>query len=189
VLILRDVLKWRAAEVAELFEVSTAAVNSALQRARTGLRQAALVPDEIHEPADADQRALLDQYAAAFENADVTALMRLLRADAVFEMPPVPTWFAGRERIGRFLATHVLHERGGLRMVPTAANGQPALAAYPRGHDGVYRAYAVQVLTCTPAGIARIVAFRDPELFATFGLPQELPAGAVPAAEGRHQAR
>ena len=117
------------------------------------------MPDEIREPADADQRALLDQYAVAFENADLTALMRLLRADAVFEMPPVPTWFAGREQIGRFLAAHVLREPGDLRMVPTAANGQPALAAYRRGHDGVYRAHAVQVLTCTGTGIARIVAF------------------------------
>ena len=178
VLILRDVLKWRAAEVAELFEVSTTAVNSALQRARTGLRQAAPVPDEIREPADAEQRALLDQYAVAFENADVTALMRLLRADAVFEMPPVPTWFAGRERIGHFLAAHVLREPGRFRMVPTAANGQPALATYPRGHDGLYRAYAIQVLTCTPAGIARIVSFRNPELFAAFRLPRELPAAA-----------
>jgi len=187
VLILRDVLMWRAAEVAELFGISTVAVNSVLQRARAGLQHAAPVPDEILEPADADQRALLDQYAAAFENADVTALMRLLRADAVFEMPPVPTWFAGREQIGRFLAARVLREPGGLRMVPTAANGQPALAAYLRGHDGLYRAYAVQVLTCTAAGVARVVSFKDPGLFATFGLPQELPAGTIPVPAGGNE--
>jgi RNA polymerase sigma-70 factor, ECF subfamily len=118
---------------------------------------------------------LVDQYAAAFENADVTALVRLLRADAVFEMPPVPTWFAGRDQIGRFLAARVLREPGGLRMIPTGANGQPALAAYQRGNDGRYRAYVVQVLTCTTAGVARVVAFRDPGLFARFGLPPELP--------------
>ena len=100
VLILRDVLMWRAAEVAELLGVSTVAVNSVLQRARAGLQHAAPVPDDIREPDDADQRALLDQYVAAFENADVTALMRLLRADAVCEMPPMPTWFAGREQMG-----------------------------------------------------------------------------------------
>ncbi len=186
-LILRDVLMWRAAEVAELFGISTVAVNSVLQRARAGLQHAAPVPDEILEPADADQRALLDQYAAAFENADVTALMRLLRADAMFEMPPVPTWFAGREQIGRFLAARVLREPGGLRMVPTAANGQPALAAYLRGHDGLYRAYAVQVLTCTAAGVARVVSFKDPGLFATFGLPQELPAGTIPVPAGGNE--
>jgi RNA polymerase sigma-70 factor (ECF subfamily) len=172
VLILRDVLMWRAAEVAELFGVSTAAVNSSLQRARAGLRQAAPLPDQLHEPADPDQRALLDQYAAAFENADVTALMRLLRADAVFEMPPVPTWFVGREQIGRFLAARVLREPGSLRMVPTTANGQPAFASYLRGDDGSYRAYALQVLSCTADSVARIVVFRDPGLFPTFGLPQ-----------------
>jgi RNA polymerase sigma-70 factor, ECF subfamily len=175
VLVLRDVLMWRAAEVAELFGLSTPAVNSLLQRAREGLRHAAPVPDEMREPADADQRALLDQYAAALENADLTALMRLLRADAVVEMPPVPTWFAGHAQISRFLAAHVIREPGDLRTVPVTANGQPALAAYLRGHDGVYRAHAVQVLTCTGTGIARIVAFIEPRLFAAFGLPQELP--------------
>ena len=182
VLILRDVLMWRAAEVAELLGLSTPAVNSLLQRARAGLRDAAPVPDEIREPADADQRALLDQYAGALENADLTALMRLLRADAVVEMPPVPTWFAGHAQISRFLAAHVLRGPGELRTVPAAANGQPALAAYLRGHDGVYRAHAVQVLTCTGTGVSRIVAFIEPRLFATFGLPQELSAG-------RHDAR
>ncbi len=176
VLILRDVLMWRAAEVGELFGMSTAAVNSVLQRARAGLQHAAPIEDEIREPSDAGQRELLDQYAAALENADLTALMRLLRADAVVEMPPVPTWFAGHEQISRFLAAHVLREPGGLRIVPAAANGQPSLAAYLRGDDGVYRAHAVQVLTCTGTGIARIVSFIEPRLFATFGLPQELPA-------------
>ena len=116
----------------------------------------------IREPDDADQRALLDQYAAAFENADVTALMRLLRADAVCEMPPMPTWFAGREQIGRFLASWVLREPGDYGLIPTAANGQPAFAVYRRDHDSLYRAHVVQVLTCTTAGVARIVAFTDP---------------------------
>jgi RNA polymerase sigma-70 factor (ECF subfamily) len=177
VLILRDVLMWRAAEVAELFGLSTPAVNSLLQRARAGLQHAAPVADEMREPADADQRALLDQYAAALENADLTALMRLLRADAVVEMPPVPTWFTGHDQISRFLAAHVLREPGGLRTVPAAANGQPALAAYLRGSDGVYHAHALQVLTCSGTGIARIVSFIEPRLFATFDLPQELVAG------------
>jgi RNA polymerase sigma-70 factor, ECF subfamily len=184
VLILRDVLMWRAAEVAELFGLSTPAVNSLLQRARAGLQQAAPVPEEIREPADAGQRALLDQYAAALENADLPALMRLLRADAVVEMPPVPTWFAGQAQISRFLAVHVFGEAGGLRTVPVAANGQPAFAAYQRGDDGVYRAHAVQVLTCTGTRIARIVSFIEPRLFATFGLEQELPAGRHDKREG-----
>jgi RNA polymerase sigma-70 factor, ECF subfamily len=185
VLILRDVLMWRAAEVAELLGISTAAVNSVLQRARARLRDAGPVRDEVTEPADADQRALVDQYAAAIENADVAALTRLLRADATFEMPPQSAWFLGREAIGRFLAVNVLREPGALRTIPTSANGQPALAVYRRDPDGPYRAHVVQVLTCTVAGeagearvagIARIVAFRDPSLFPAFGLPPELPA-------------
>lgn len=186
VLILRDVLGWRAAEVAELLGVSAAAVNSLLQRARAALREAAPAQDTVREPADAERRALLDGYAAAFENADVAALMRLLRADAVLEMPPVPTWFTGRERIGRFLAWHVLTGPGDLRMVATAANGQPALAGYRRAADGGYRPYVLQVLTCDAAGVARITAFRDLRLFAVFGLPAALPAsGGAPGPGGQ----
>ena len=176
VLILRDVLMWRAAEVAELLGISAVAVNSVLQRARAGLRDASPVRDEVREPADVRQRALVDQYAAAIENADVTALMRLLRADATFEMPPVPAWFLGREQIGRFLVSYVLREPGDLRVIRTSANGQPALAVYQRDTDGAHHAHVVQVLTCTTAGIARIVAFRSPDLFTAFGLPPELPA-------------
>ena len=176
VLILRDVLMWRAAEVAELLGTSTVAVNSMLQRARGGLRDAGPMLDEVREPADVRQRALVDQYAAAIENADVTALMRLLQADATFEMPPQSAWFLGREQIGRFLAVRVLREPGDLRVIVTSANGQPTLAVYQRDRDGVHRAHVVQVLTCTTAGIARIIAFRDPGLFTAFGLPPELPA-------------
>jgi RNA polymerase sigma-70 factor, ECF subfamily len=176
VLILRDVLMWRASEVAELLGISTVAANSVLQRARAGLRDAAPVRDEVREPADADQRALVDQYAAALENADVAGLMRLLRADATFEMPPQSAWFLGRDAIGRFLASYVLREPGDLRTIRTSANGQPALAVYQRDPDGPHRAHVVQVLTCTTAGVARIVAFRDPGLFAAFALPPEPPA-------------
>jgi RNA polymerase sigma-70 factor (ECF subfamily) len=176
VLILRDVLMWRAAEVADLLGISTVAVNSVLQRARAALRDAGPVRDEVTEPADADQRALVDRYAAAIENADVAALTRLLRADATFEMPPESAWFLGRDAIGRFLAVNVLREPGALRTIATAANGQPALAVYRRDPDGAYRAHVVQVLTCTEAGVASIVAFRDLSLFPAFGLPPELPA-------------
>jgi RNA polymerase sigma-70 factor (ECF subfamily) len=127
----------------------------------------------VREPADAGQRALVDHYAAAIENADVAALTRLLLADATFAMPPEPAWLRGRDAIGRFLAVNVLREPGDLRVIPTSANGQPALAVYRRDCDGVHRAHVVQVLTCTPAGIAAVVAFRNPGLFAAFGLPRE----------------
>jgi RNA polymerase sigma-70 factor, ECF subfamily len=185
VLILRDVLAWRASEVAGLLGVSTAAVNSVLQRARDHLRRAAPAPDEIREPAEPELRALLDRYAAAFENADVSALTRLLRADAVLEMPPLPGWFAGRERIGRFLAFRVFGWPGDFAMVPTAANGQPAFAAYLRGHDGVHRAHAVQVLTVSASGIAHVVSFNQPELLATFGMAQTLPSATGAAGQRR----
>src|SRR5262245_55556427 len=162
VLILRDVLGWRAAEVAELLGTTTAAANGILQRARAQLRQAAPAEDEIREPADPGDRALLNRYAAAFENADVTALMQLLRDDAVFEMPPLPTWFTGLEQIGRFLQFHVLRQPGAFSMIPTAANGQPALAAYRRGQNGAYRAHAVQVLTTGPPFLPRNVLVEVP---------------------------
>jgi RNA polymerase sigma-70 factor (ECF subfamily) len=180
VLILRDVLRWRAAEVADLLGTTTTAVNRMLQRARARLEQAAPDEDEIHEPADPDDRDLLDKYAAAFQNADIPAVMQLLRDDAVFEMPPEPTWFTGRELIGRFLQTQVLSEPGRFQMIPTAANGQPAFAAYLRDHDGVYRAHSICVLTIAATRVARVTSFNDPGLFPAFGLPQAAPAAAAP---------
>jgi RNA polymerase sigma-70 factor, ECF subfamily len=181
VLILRDVLAWRAAEVAELLGTTTAAVNSLLQRARAQLEQVAPAEQELAEPADADQRALIDQYVAALATADVTAFMQLLRADAELEMPPYLTWFAGREAVARFLAARTGSARDAWRMVLTGANGQPAIATYLRDRDGIHRAHSIQVLTIAGAGIARIVSFLDPGLFAAFGLPQEQPATAVTA--------
>ena len=113
------------------------------------------------------------------------------------EMPPVLTWFSGRDSVLRFVASQGLGQLDALacevfaaprqfRMVPAMANGQPAFAAYERGTDGAYRAHALLVLTITPAGIARIVIFLSPDLFAAFGLPQEYgaaAAGSAPAPE------
>ena len=108
----------------------------------------------------------------------MTALTALLRQDVALEMPPMLTWFAGRENVRRFLATKLFGRPGQFRLVPTRANGQPAFAAYERGHDGVYRAHAALVLTVTATGITRIVIFLSPGLLAAFGLPQEYGAGA-----------
>src|SRR5229473_2364424 len=160
VLILRDVLAWRAAEVAELLGTSTAAVNSLLQRARAHLEQVAPVENEIAEPGDAGQRALLDQYVTAFQDADVTALMRLLREDAVLEMPPYLTWFSGREAVARFLAARTRGIGGIWRTVPTGANGHPAIATYLPGSDGVPHAHAIQVLTITGTGLPQPITGR-----------------------------
>jgi RNA polymerase sigma-70 factor, ECF subfamily len=174
VLILRDVLGWRAAEAADLLGTTTIAANSALLRARAQLRRAAPDEDELREPADPDVVALLNRYTAAFQNADITALAELLRDDAVIEMPPTPTWFAGRDQVTLFLRTHVLREPGRMRMMPIAANGQPAAAEYMRGDDGVYRAFGIHVLGIAGTRISRICAFLDPSLFPVFGLPAEL---------------
>jgi RNA polymerase sigma-70 factor, ECF subfamily len=150
-----------------------------LQRARARLEQAAPDQDEIHEPADPADRDLLDKWAMAFQNADIPAVMQLLRDDAVFEMPPEPTWFVGRELIGRFLQTRVLTEPGRFQMIPVGANGQPAFAAYLRDHDSVYRAHSICVLTIAASRVARVTSFNDPGLFAAFGLRPAVPAAAA----------
>jgi RNA polymerase sigma-70 factor, ECF subfamily len=182
VLILRDVLEWPAAEVADLLGTTTTAVNSGLRRARAQLAQALPAEDELAEPAEPEARALLDRFATAIENADASALAALLASDVALEMPPVLTWFTGRRTVVRFIASNFLTAPGRERLVPVTANGQPAFAVYQREPGGTYRAHAVQVLTVTVRGIARIVAFADPGLFASFGLPPELPAsGLMPA--------
>ena len=185
VLILRDVLGWRAAEVAELLGVSVTAVNSALQRAREELRQVVPVADEIREPSSQADQTILDRYAAAIENADVAALVGLLHEDATFEMPPMLTWFRGRENVGLFLATRVLTRPAAFTLVPAAANGQPAFAVYRHAEDGTRRAYGVQVLTLRESRVAGIVAFLDPGLFPAFGLPSELPVPGSPVGPGQ----
>jgi RNA polymerase sigma-70 factor (ECF subfamily) len=171
VLILRDVVQFSAAEVAELLETTPAAVNSALARARTHLAEAAPTEDDVADPDDAALRSLLDRYCAAFENGDVSALTELLRADVKLEMPPQPVWFDGRDAVMRFLAARAFSGRGDVVMVPTAANAQPAVADYRRGADGVLAAHALHVLTAGGGGIAAITVFLEPELFASFGLP------------------
>jgi RNA polymerase sigma-70 factor (ECF subfamily) len=182
VLIMRDVLDWPAAEAADLLGMTTTAVNSALRRARDQIAAALPAGSDaadvtgLAEPDDPARRALLDRYAAAVENADASALAGLLREDIELEMPPLLTWFAGRDTVLRFVAATLLPGPGLLRLVPVTANGQPAFAVYEREPDGAFRAHAIQVLTVTDAGIARIVAFADPSLFAPFGLPPSLPA-------------
>src|SRR6266568_2146343 len=148
VLILREVLNWRAAEVAELLGTTTAAVNSALQRARAQLDQVAPTEDEIVEPTAADQRELLDRYVTAFENKDIPAIVELFTKDAVWEMPPFTCWYQGAENIARLVDTQCpARGPGDMRLVPTMANGQPAFGLYMLGEDDVYRPFNLPVLT------------------------------------------
>jgi RNA polymerase sigma-70 factor (ECF subfamily) len=176
VLILRDVLAWPAVEVAEVLGTTTAAVKSALQRARTRLDAVAPAAGRVTEPAEPEAHALLHQYIEAFERADPDALARVLRRDLALELPPSPTWYLGRDAME--CAVLGLGSPGDWRMVPTRANGQPAAAAYRRGADGAYEAYAIVVLTVTVTGIARVVVFGDPGLFPAFGMPSVHPAAS-----------
>ena len=154
-----------------LLETTPAAVNSALQRARTHLADVAPDEDEVAEPDDAKRRELLDRYCAAFENADLAALTDLLQTDVRLEMPPLPVWFTGRDAVTRFLAQRAFAEPGDMVLIRTSANGQPAVAEYRRAADNVLRAHSIHVITAGDAAVAGIVVFLDPALFSVFGLP------------------
>ena len=172
VLILRDVLAFPAAEVAAMLGTSTVAVKSTLQRARARLDQVAPSPEDVSEPAEPETRALLEAYITAFQNADPAALERVLRKDAALEPAGSLTWFSGRDTCMRYVS-RFFGAPGDWQMAATAANGQPAAAAYLRGADGVHRAFGLAVLTVTATGIARIVVFGDPGLVTRFGFPPE----------------
>ncbi|MGA8113615.1 MAG: sigma-70 family RNA polymerase sigma factor [Actinocatenispora sp.] len=184
VLVLRDVLKWRASEVAELMDTTTAAVNSALQRARAQLDELAPTEDDVVEPTSSDQRELLDRYVKAFEDKDIAAIVRLFTADAVWEMPPFDGWYRGPEDIGRLVDEQCpAAGPGDLMLIPTAANGQHAFALYLRGADGTYSAFALAVLTLSGASVSHVAQFFDLRLFDTFGLPRSRPAAGSPATD------
>jgi RNA polymerase sigma-70 factor (ECF subfamily) len=169
VLVLRDVLAFPATEVAVMLGTTTVSVKSALQRARARLSELAPAAEQITEPTESRARALLDQYIAAFENADATALERLLLADATIEAPPLRTWFAGRTTCVPFLRDRVMGSPGDWRMLATSANGQPAAAAYTGDKHGGYQPYGICVLTVTSQGIRQILSFADPSLVTLFG--------------------
>jgi RNA polymerase sigma-70 factor (ECF subfamily) len=176
VLVLRDELELSAAEVAVQLGTSTPAVNSALQRARATLAAATPQEGALREPDDPAVRETVERYIRAFEAADVDALVALLTDDAVLEMPPVPLWYSGRADYGSFMARVFAMRGGGWRMLPTAANGQPALAAYCPDDTGALRLHTLQVLTVGPAGVAHNVVFQDPEVFRAFELPETVSA-------------
>jgi len=175
VLILRDVFAWSAAEVAVLLDMSVGAVKSALQRARARLGQVMPSADRPAELTEPEQRALLENYVAAFEAADPGALERLRRHDATLEAPPLRTWHAGIRTCLPYMATHVMGSPRHWRMFPTRANGQPAVAAYTRALDGQYVPDGIVVLTAGNGGITAITAFGEPSLITAFGFPAVVP--------------
>ncbi|MGH2871622.1 MAG: sigma-70 family RNA polymerase sigma factor [Solirubrobacteraceae bacterium] len=167
VLILRDVLSWRASEVAELLETSEDAVNGALKRARAAIARADL---EIEPPDSAEvERELLDRYVDAFERYDVDALVGLLHEDAIVAMPPFELWLQGLADIRTFLAA--MRDEGGRdRLLAIRANGCPAVAVYRPGRAGALEPYAIMVLEVAGDRITAIHAFLDTSLFSAFGL-------------------
>ncbi len=174
-LMLCDVLGWTAVEAAALLDASTASVNSALQRARETLSRRypdGRPPDA--SPPSPEQRELLARYLRAWEAHDADGLGALLKEDASMVMPPWLEWYAGREAIRSFFGAQ-WKTCGGLRLVPTAANGQPAFAVYERGADGRFAAHSVQVLTLAQDSIATVTAFLERRLVQEFGLPPALP--------------
>ncbi|NNG39817.1 sigma-70 family RNA polymerase sigma factor [Flexivirga sp. ID2601S] len=182
VLVLRDVLAWRAKEVADALGTSVASVNSALQRARAQLAAVQATEDSVREDTlTAEQQDLLDRWTAAFWEKDIDAITRLFTQDIVWEMPPHVGWYQGADVVAELIDTACPGRRHTMRMVPTRANGQPAFGLYLRGDGGRYHPFHLQVLTLRESAASHVVAFFDQELFATFGLPAVLPADDAPA--------
>jgi RNA polymerase sigma-70 factor (ECF subfamily) len=176
VLILREALRWRASEVAELLETSVASVNSALQRARASLDASRITPAESLDPLDEEQQELLKRYVAAFEAYDMDAITALLHEDAKQSMPPYEMWLLGREDILRWWSGPGIGCKGS-RLVPVVANGLPAFGQYrPSGPGGSFEPWALQVLELSGGQIVGFTAFLDTErLFPLFGLPPTPP--------------
>ena len=172
VLILREVLRWKADEVAELLDTSTASVNSALQRARATL---ATVSTADTDPVDDETQELLARYADAFERYDMDSLVALLHEDATLSMPPYALWMRGPDNIRNWMLGTGKDCRGS-RLVPTMANGAPAFGQYrPSGPGGRHEAWALQVIEVRDGRVVALNAFLDtPNLFPLFGLPLTL---------------
>ena len=173
VLILREVLKWQASEVAELLDTSVQSVNSALQRARATL---AARPPATARSLDEEHRALLARYLDAFQRYDVSALVSLVTEDAEFTMPPFPLWLRGLEDIGTWYTGQGAGCEGS-RLLPVRANGTFGFGAYKRVSPGRWEPFALQVIEASGGRLVGLHHFLDPRLFASFGLPPFLEAG------------
>lgn len=176
VLILCEVLRWSAAEAAELFDTTVPAINSALQRARSTLRS--LPADHARVQLERADAELLRRYTEAFEHYDIEGLVALLHADVVQSMPPFAMWIRGPENIGRFMLQPGPSECRGSLLVPTSANGSPAFGQYRSDRKGGHFPWALQVLEISGGKIAAMsffLNFLDPKrLFPAFGLPTHL---------------
>lgn len=170
-LILREVLAFSAAEVADLLDTSTQSVNSALQRARKTVAGRVPARSQQDERLTAEQRGVVDAFVSAFERADVPALVQLLADDVRFTMPPLPAWFDGRDDVVGFFAQRVFATAW--RATRTEVNGQPAVACYQDIGD-TFSLGAVNVLSFRDGEISWIASFLDPAVLPRFGLPAQL---------------
>lgn len=171
-LILRDVLGFSAAEVGDILGVSTSAVTSALQRARATFAGPNLDAELLTEP-EPEQQAVVDQYVAAFERADVEAIVQLLAHQVILEMPPMWNWFIGPVAYSGFMS-RVFDTRGcDWRTVPVSANRQPGMVAYARQGDH-YQLHTLQIFTVEKNAVVRTTVYQSPEVFALFELSEML---------------
>lgn len=176
VLVLRDVLRWQAAEVADLLDSTVASVTSALQRARATIDGLEITASDAYEPMDAEQQDLLARYLDAFERYDLDLLTSLLHEEATQSMPPYAMWLRGPEDIRTWFEGPGAGCRGS-RLVLTAANGQAAFGQYRAAEDGGHEPWALHLLEFRDGRIAGDIAFLDtPALFPLFGLPARLDA-------------
>jgi RNA polymerase sigma-70 factor (TIGR02960 family) len=177
VLILRDVLGFRAAEVARILETSGHAVNSALKRARATVEERLAGEPRVDTTPGAEQRALAQRFADAFENDDIDGIVALLAEDATLTMPPEPLEYRGHEAIAAFLRDRCSRRVGrGFRLVPVGANLQPAFGCYLKDNRSLLaRAHGIIVLTLAGGRIAAVTRFHDSAVYPYFGLPRTLP--------------
>ncbi|MEU2282175.1 sigma-70 family RNA polymerase sigma factor [Streptomyces sp. NPDC013178] len=188
VLILREVLAWKASEVAELLGTSVASVNSALQRARATLaeQQDKAAGAAVSNPLDEEQQKLLERYVAAFEGYDMTALTALLHEDAVMTMPPFDLWLTGHDDITGFMTT-LGSACAGSRLLPVQVNGLPGFAQYkPDPEAGGFAPWAIQVLEISDGRLTGFHFFLDTKRwFPLFGLPLHLEAEPDQVEQGK----
>lgn len=176
VLILREVLAWKASEVAELLDTTVASVNSALQRARATIAENEPTVSDTADPLDEEQKELLERYVAAFEGYDMKALTALLHEDATMSMPPYDLWLRGHDDIVGWMLG-VGEVCAGSKLVPTVANGSPAFAQYHPDPEGGYSPWALIVLEVRDGKVGGMDFFLDTKRwFPLFDLPERLEA-------------
>lgn len=191
ILLLMDVLDWRAKEVADYLGGTEQAVNSALRRARVRMKsryhgsspgaEDTTTSDLAKDDRGGEKRRLLDRYVAAWRNADPIALAELLREDAQFSMPPVPVWYRGRDNIVAALGGGVFAGAASGRwlLIPSSANLQPAYAVYQRDESGAYQPFGIQVVSIRAGYVDSVTTFLDTRLFPFFDMSESISASAA----------